>query len=106
MADMRSRPRQAGAQAHYRKAAAAVAAEIGVDLADVLSTRRRKGAVAEARQLAAYLAVTGFELSRRQVARLTGVHFTAVCRWCTSIEEDREDPSFDQRLGRIEARLW
>lgn len=101
----RGRPRERKAILLYRRAAELAAADCHVDLLDVLSARRRKGAVAEAREIAAYLAVTGFNLSRKQVSRLTGRHRSAIQRYCMVIEARRDEQTFDDRISALEARL-
>lgn len=102
---LRERPRLAMAAANYRRAAAIAAEAKGVRLSDVLSTRRRKGDVAEARQLAAYLTVMVFGISRRQVARLIGRNFMVVSRLCAAVEEARDEPAFETFLAGLEAQL-
>lgn len=89
----------------YRRAAALAAEASGVDVGDVLSVRRRKGNVADARKLAAYLAVVVFGLSRRQVARLSGRDAMRVVRSCAEVELARDDRAFDQQVCDLEARL-
>lgn len=103
--NQRARPRHAGAMSAYRRAASLSAELNGVSLADVLSASRRKGAVAEARRLAAYLTVITFGLSRRQVARLAGRDAMEVSRACAAIEDMRDDRAFDQLVAQYEARL-
>lgn len=101
----RGRPRLASVSRHYSQAAAIAAEVKGVSVREVLSARRRRGAVAEARRLAAYLTVVCFDHSRRQVARLTGVNAMVISRSCAEIEEGREDLATDAAIGVLEARL-
>jgi chromosomal replication initiation ATPase DnaA len=101
----RERPRQARAASMYRRAALVAAEHCHADPREVLSARRRKGEVASARVLAAYLAVVCFNLSRRQVARLTGRNVMLISRFCASIETARDSRTIDAEIDRLEARL-
>lgn len=101
----RERPRQARAATLYRRAVLVAAEHCAADPREVLSARRRKGAVAEARALAAYLSVMCFSLSRRQVARLTGRNIMVISRFCAEIELRRDDRKADQAIAVLEARL-
>lgn len=101
----RERPRQARAASMYRRAALVAAEHCRADPREVLSARRRKGEVAAARELAAYLAVVCFNLSRRQVARLTGRNVMLISRFCAAIENARDNRAIDAEIDRLEARL-
>lgn len=101
----RARPQHTLALACYRRAAAVAAEHCGVELREVLATRRRKGKVAEARQIAAYLTVICFNVSRRRVALITGVNTMVIGRSCAAIENRRERPAADAAIAGLEARL-
>ena len=75
------------------------------DPREVLSARRRKGEVARARELAGYLAVVCFNLSRRQVARLTGRNVMQISRFCAAIEAARDNTGVDRAIEALEQRL-
>lgn len=102
---LRERPRRAREAALYRRAALVAAEHFAADPRDVLSARRRKGAIAEARALAAYLTVMVFDLSRRSVGRLTGRSGMLISRCCAEIENARENAATDAAIGALEARL-
>jgi hypothetical protein len=101
----RARPLLARAVASYRRAAEIVCEATGADLRAVLSRRRRRGLTADARRLTVYIAVTAFNMSRRQCAKLTGRDRREIDRYCETVEANRERADFDQAIAAIEARL-
>ena len=71
----------------------------------LLAVPRGPAAVAEARQTAMYLLGTCCGLTHVDVGRLFGRDRTTVAYAAKSIEERREDPSFDRILNALEHAL-
>lgn len=61
--------------------------------------------VAEARQVAMYLARVALRLGTRQIARAFGRDHATVLHACRRVEEAREDPAFDRSLEWLEIQL-
>lgn len=85
-----------------RLASALVAAATGVAVEDILARRRARAVVANARQLAMYLAHVGFGLPQADVARCFSRDRTTVAYACRRIEDLRDGP-FDLEVARLEA---
>lgn len=97
----RSRPRHATIDI----AIALAAWECGVEQAAIADGRRREAQVAAARQLAVYLAhvALGHDLSRLSLA--FGRDRATIRHALRRIEDERDDPGYDRRVGRLEAIL-
>jgi hypothetical protein len=63
---------------------------------------RGSARAAFARQVAMYLAHTGFALSFEAIARAFGRDRTTVSHACHVVEDDREDVRLDWRLAALE----
>lgn len=85
-----------------RLAAALVAAAKGLAVEDILGQRRACAAVANARQLAMYLAHVAFGVPQSDVARGFRRDRTTVAYACRRIEDLRDGP-FDGEVTRLEA---
>lgn len=59
----------------------------------------------KARRAAIYMAVCGFSLSRRSVARAIGVTHYCCNQACWAIEDERERPDMDARLTRMASAM-
>jgi len=57
------------------------------------------------RQLASYLAVTRYNFSRSDVARVAGLSVQAVSQICHTIEDNRDDPAFETWISGVENAL-
>jgi chromosomal replication initiation ATPase DnaA len=71
----------------------------------VLGDARGSSQVAFARQVAAYLCHTGFELSLSRVAAAFGRDRSTVAHACHAIEDRRDEMQFDLWIGALEAML-
>lgn len=80
----------------------AVAATLGVPLADLRGNTRGPLVVAFARQAAMYLAHVAFGFSYTQIGRGFGRDRTTAAHACRLIEERRDDPAVDALLGALE----
>lgn len=83
-----------------------VAGELGVDAAEIISAERGRRRVVLARQVAAYLCAVS--LARASATRLAPAfrrHRSTIDHALRAIEDRRDDPTFDERLCRLEERL-
>lgn len=81
----------------------AVAHVFDVDPAAMNRPTRGEAAVAQARQVAMYLAHVGSGLSLTGVGRLFERDRTTVAHACRMIEERRDDPAFDRAMDLLES---
>jgi chromosomal replication initiation ATPase DnaA len=84
---------------------AIVANAFGICPADMTGATRGCARVALARQTGMYLARVSLGLTLSEAASLFGRDRTTAAHACRVIEDRRDDPRFDQRLGAIEALL-
>lgn len=82
-----------------------VARRFGVALSALCASARCDGSVALARHVAMYLQRVLLELSHDEIARRFLRHPTTVIYACRRVEDLRDDPSFDRRVGAIEAAV-
>lgn len=82
-----------------------VAADRQIRVSELFGPERGKAEIALARQLAMYLMHTHYSRIYSEVGRFFGRDRTTVSHACALIEEMREDPAFDDRVGRIEREL-
>ena len=80
----------------------AVGAVFEVDVGDLQSETRGSPRVAFARQVAMYLAHVVCGLSLTEVGTLFARDRTTVSHACTVVEDRRDDPELDGRLGHLE----
>ena len=69
---------------------------------DLRNTTRGPANVAQARQVAMYLAHVGLGLNLTQVGRVFGRDRTTVSHACGVVEDRRDDPNFDRALELLE----
>ena len=81
----------------------AVAHVFDIDPAAMNRPTRGEAAVAQARQVAMYLAHVGSGLSLTGVGRLFERDRTTVAHACRMIEERRDDPAFDRAMDLLES---
>lgn len=91
-----------GPERACRLAAGVIAARIGVDLELLLSGSRSRATVAQARQLAMYVANVALGLPQSDVARGFGRDRSTVAHACQRVEDRRDDPAFDEEVGHLE----
>jgi chromosomal replication initiation ATPase DnaA len=92
-------------RASARLAAEVVSYALGVATDDILDEARGSASAAFARQVAAYLCHTGFELSLSRVAAVFGRDRSTIAHACHAIEDRRDEPQFDRWIGSLEAML-
>ena len=80
----------------------AVIQVFGVGPADLHHTTRGRAKVAQARQVAMYLAHVACGLSLTETGRLFGRDRTTVAHACSVVEDRRDDPLFDRALDLLE----
>lgn len=80
----------------------AVIQVFGVGPADLHHTTRGRAKVAQARQVAMYLAHVACGLSLTATGRLFGRDRTTAAHACTVVEDRRDDPLFDRALDLLE----
>jgi chromosomal replication initiation ATPase DnaA len=97
--------RRARDEAAARLAAGVASYALDVPADDVLGDARGSSQVAFARQVAAYLCHTGFELSLSRVAAAFGRDRSTVAHACHAIEDRRDEMQFDLWVGALEAML-
>ncbi len=83
-------------------AAFCVARDFGLDMAALFAPTRGAPRTAFARQVAMYLAHTGFELSLRTIGRVFERDRTTVSHACHVVEDGRDDIWLDCRLEALE----
>jgi chromosomal replication initiation ATPase DnaA len=79
--------------------------ELAVDPEAMLSRGRGNALAALSRQLLIYLLHVHRGRTYRDIAALVGRDRTTITHACAIIEDRREDPAFDETVGRIEAAL-
>jgi DnaA-like protein len=79
-----------------------VARDYGLDLAALFAPTRGGPRTAFARQVAMYLAHTGFELSLETISQAFGRHRSTVSHACHVVEDGRDDIWLDCRLEALE----
>ncbi len=82
-----------------------VAYALGVDAEEIAAATRGAPEAAFARQAAMYLSHVVFELSLARVAAAFGRDRTTAAHACRRIEDDRDDPGFDELMDALEAVL-
>ena len=82
-----------------------VAETMDVDADRLLSRERGVRQVSRGRQIAMYLMHTSLSASHNQVARAFARDRSTVAHACRSIEDARDDPVIERRLGVLEAML-
>lgn len=80
----------------------AVGQVFGVELSDLRGGTRGRAKVAQARQVAMYLAHVVCGMSLTQVGRIFDRDRTTVAHACGLIEDLRDDPSFDRAIELLE----
>lgn len=85
-----------------RAALSIAAAETGLGVDELLSSRRCVARVAQARQLAMYLAHVALGLPQTEVARAFQRDRTTVAHACRRIEDMRDVAAFDAAVSRME----
>ena len=81
----------------------AVGQVFAVDAGKLQTTTRGRKGVAQARQVAMYLAHVGLGCSLTQVGRVFGRDRTTVAHACAVIEDRRDEPGFDLALQCLES---
>jgi hypothetical protein len=79
-----------------------VARDFALDTAALYAATRGAPRTAFARQVAMYLAHTGFQLSHSRLSRIFGRDRTTVAHACRVVEEGRDDIWLDCRLEALE----
>ena len=79
-----------------------VARDYGLDLVTLFAPTRGAPRTAFARQVAMYLAHTGFELNFETISRVFGRDRTTVSHACHVVEDGRDDIWLDCRLEALE----
>jgi hypothetical protein len=79
-----------------------VARDFGLDMAALFAPTRGAPRVAFARQVAMYLANTGFEVSFETISRVFDRDRTTVSHACHVVEDGRDDIWLDCRLEALE----
>lgn len=92
-------------EAAARLAAGVAAFALNVSDGELLAESRGSAAVAFARQVAAYLCHTAFEMSLARVATAFARDRSTVAHACHLIEDRRDEPQFDLWIGGLEAML-
>ena len=82
-----------------------VSLEFAVPESGILSHLKGTSEVSYSRQIAMYLMHCIFGTSKTRIAEIFGRHFSTVSHACKVIEEDRDDPVFDDKLISLENRL-
>lgn len=85
-----------------RAAVSVVAAECGLGVEILLAHHRSTALVAQARQLAMYLAHVALGLPQTEVARAFRRDRTTVAHACRKIEDLRDRSAFDEDVSRLE----
>lgn len=85
-----------------RAAVSVVAAECGLTIEILLAHHRSTAPVAQARQLAMYLAHVAMGLPQTEVARAFRRDRTTVAHACRRIEDLRDRSAFDADVSRLE----
>ena len=96
------RTRELMARAAYEIALVQVCQATGLPIAAVRGSGCRPLKLAHARQIAIYLAVTRFNVSRRAVGRVARLSAEATRKACVAVEDWREDPAFEAGIASLE----
>lgn len=88
-----------------RLAAGVASYALKAPLEDILEGERGSAQIAFARQVAMYLCHVAFEWSLARVARAFGRDRSTVGHACHSIEDKRDDESFDAWIETLESML-
>jgi chromosomal replication initiation ATPase DnaA len=83
----------------------AISTALNVKLDELLAPTRRAPYVAQARQVAMYVAHVACGLSLKEVAWCFGRDRSTAMHACRVVEDKRDDPRFDQWLSGVEASL-
>ncbi len=97
--------RRARDEASARLAANVAAYALNVPAEEIVGDARGSAEVAFARQVAAYLCHTAFELSLARVASAFGRDRSTVAHACHAIEDRRDEAQFDLWISALEASL-
>lgn len=92
----------------WRRAIAAVAAELDVprkSVADVRRYREQPKCVARARRTAVYLTVVAHDVSLGAAARVAGLTKEGVRKALHAVEDMRDDPQFDGVVAKLEKEI-
>lgn len=81
---------------------ASVSQVFGVSRADIDRASRGRAPIAEARQVAMYLAHVTLGITMREVGGLFSRDRTTVAHACSVIEDRRDEPDFDRTLELLE----
>ncbi len=103
MSTRSARKRKTNARA--AAAQAVVSTALNVALEELLAPTRRAPYVAQARQVAMYVAHVAYGLSIKEVAFSFGRDRSTAVHACRVVEDRRDDPRFDQWLAGVEASL-
>jgi len=82
-----------------------VAMATGIPAREIASPTRARAPAARARQMAMYLAHVGYAWPMSRVAAAFGRDRTTASHACHRIEDLRDDPDFDARIGVMETCL-
>ncbi len=88
--------------AAVRLAAGAAGYALGRPVEEIVAATRGSAETAFARQVAMYLCHVGFEWSLARVAQAFGRDRSTVAHACHSIEDRRDDESFDDWIEALE----
>ncbi len=91
--------------ARARLAGNLAAYAFGADEADMMCATRGAAHAAFVRQVAMYLAHISFEMSLSRVAYAFERDRSTVAHACRVIEDKRDEPEFDARVGALEEAL-
>jgi hypothetical protein len=91
--------------ARARQASGIAAYAFGIDEAELPCPTRGSAAAAFVRQAAMYLAHVSFEMSLQRVAIAFERDRSTVAHACRLIEDKRDEPEFDARIGALEEAL-
>lgn len=100
--DSSSAPPPSKAERTCQWVAFCVARDFGLDMAALFAPTRGAPRAAFARQVAMYLANTGFELSFETISRVFDRDRTTVSHACHVVEDGRDDIWLDCRLEALE----
>lgn len=102
---MRKSERRGRDEAAARLAAGVAAFALNVSDEELLAETRGSAEVAFARQVAAYLCHTAFEMSLSRVANAFARDRSTVAHACHLIEDRRDEAQFDHWIASLEAML-
>jgi chromosomal replication initiation ATPase DnaA len=102
---MAHQARRGGDIAAYEAALLLVARHYDLAVDAVKTTAARPLHLARARQVALYLCVTQFNVSRLSLSRITGLDPAGISRACVAVEERRTCALFDREIDELELEL-